>query len=445
MEQAHAKPETMVIGDAPPAGPPVPSKLANRSFILLWQGQTISQFGNQAYIIAMTFWLLRATGSASLMALLMVASTLPGVLLSPFGGTLADRLPRIRIVIVGDLINGGAILVASLALMETMRPRVIVPLLCAVAIVDGVVRAFFQPAVNAAIPDLVPASRLNAANSLSQFSGQAAAILGQSLGGVLYNVVGVRLLFLFDALTFFLSAGCSSFIRQPARPRNAGSRNFREARRQFTRETMEGFAFVRRQSGLLGFMIAAAGFNFFVMPVNVLLPFYVELYLHAGAEWYGFLVAAVSGGAILGFLAAGLIRLHAQARGRFIVGLLMLAPTPFLAIGLVVSKPLALAMAVLLGAFVGMINVYSLTILQAATPPELRGRVMGLVGTLSGGLIPAGMVLGGVAGDLTGRNVPAIYVACGLAALIFTAVLVLRPQVREFLAREYGEASAPGL
>ena len=55
-----------------------------------------------------------------------------------------------------------------------------------------------------------------------------------------------------------------------------------------------------------------------------------------------------------------------------------------------------------------MINVYLITLLQAATVAELRGRVMGLLGTLSGGLIPLGMALGGVVGDLTGKNVPLI-------------------------------------
>src|SRR5947209_12481686 len=87
-----------------------PARLWNRNFFLLWQGQTVSQFGNQAFAVAMMFWILENTGSASLMGLLMSLSILPGVLLAPFGGTFADRHSRVRILVVCDLIAGLGIL-----------------------------------------------------------------------------------------------------------------------------------------------------------------------------------------------------------------------------------------------------------------------------------------------------------------------------------------------
>ena len=73
-----------------PAGA-APRRLWNRNFFLLWQGQTVSQLGNQAFSVAMMFWILEKTGSASLMGLIMGLAVLPGVLLAPFGGTFADR------------------------------------------------------------------------------------------------------------------------------------------------------------------------------------------------------------------------------------------------------------------------------------------------------------------------------------------------------------------
>jgi DHA3 family macrolide efflux protein-like MFS transporter len=426
---------------SPPELEPEPrprSVLANRNFLLLWQGQAVSQLGNQAFVVGMAFWLLRATGSASLMGLLMAASALPSILLSPIGGALADRLPRITLVIVSDLVNGLAILAPAAALFYTQRPQVIVPILGAVAVLDGLVRAVFQPAVNAAVPDLVPASQLGAANSLNQVSGQICAIIGQTAGGVLYNLVGARLLFLFDAVTFFFSAGCSGFIDPPPRPPRAAAPAATAAAsfRQFGREIAEGFTFVRRHRGLLGFMLTAASYNFFLMPVGVLLPFYVQDYLHAGAAWYGFILAAVSGGALLGVALAGSLHLTARQRGRFVIVLFLLAPTPYLAIAIATSKPIALVLAALLGAFVGMVNVYSMTVVQAATPAEMRGRVIGLLATLAGALAPAGMAAGGFLGDLTGKNVTLIYTGCGLAALLVTAILILRRPVRDFLAAE---------
>lgn len=428
-----------------PDGVPPRRLLANRNFLLLWQGQAVSQLGNQAFLIGMTFWLLRATGSASLIGLLMVASTLPIIVLSPLGGTIADRLPRIRLVIAADLLNGLTILAPAAGLFATQRPRIIVPLLAGVAIVDGLVRSVFQPALGAAIPDLVPDSQLGAANSLSQVSGEICTIVGQTAGGILYALLGARLLFLFDALTFFFSAGCSSFIQAPPQPVRAAAATDGAggAFRRFGRETAEGLAFVRRQRGLLGFMLAAASYNFFLMPVSVLFPFYVQNYLHASAAWYGFLLAAVSGGALAGFALAGVLRLTGRRRGRFLIALLLLAPTPYLAIAIATSRPIALALAALLGAFLGMVNVYTPTLVQAATPAEMRGRVMGFLATLAGALAPAGMAAGGVAGDLTGKNVTLIYTACGLAAIVAVGAQLLRQPVRAFLAGE-APASGPG-
>jgi len=96
------------------AEPAVPAaSLWNRDFFLLWQGQTVSQLGNQAFHIAMMSWLLKATGSASLMGLIMFTAMLPGVVLGPVGGTFADRHSRIRIALICDLLSGAAILALS--------------------------------------------------------------------------------------------------------------------------------------------------------------------------------------------------------------------------------------------------------------------------------------------------------------------------------------------
>ena len=69
-------------------------KLFNRNYFLLWQGQFVSQLGNQVYAVAMLFWITHATNSASVLGLMMMLSSLPAVILGPIGGTLADRQSR---------------------------------------------------------------------------------------------------------------------------------------------------------------------------------------------------------------------------------------------------------------------------------------------------------------------------------------------------------------
>jgi MFS transporter, DHA3 family, macrolide efflux protein len=416
------------------------ARLWNRDFGLVLSGQTVSQLGNQAFSVAMAFWLVEATGSASLMGLLLTASSLPGVLLGPVGGAVADRFNRIKIAVAADLVGGVAMTGLALVMFSgRASTSALVALFFAVAVLMGTVRAFFLPALGAAIPDLVPPDRLAAGNSLTQLTAQGALLVGQGVGGILYSLLGAPLLFLFDGLSYLVAAGSEAFVRlPPPRSPDAGEAGagLRHVFRRFWTDIKEAMAYVKATRGLLGFVLAAAGYNFFLMPIVVLLPFFVADYLGRGARWYGFLLAGISAGEILGFVLAGVVRLRGRAKANFLIALMVLAPTPFALIGFIRSAPVALAVAVALGAAIGMINVHVMTIMQASTPQELRGRVMGLLGTLGGAVIPVGMALGGIAGDLTGKNIPLVYTTCGIASFVFTLATLLRSGTRDFLARD---------
>jgi MFS transporter, DHA3 family, macrolide efflux protein len=429
------------LSETPTTPDPVdrPARLWNRNFVLLWQGQMISQLGNQAFAIAMMFWLMRATGSASLMGAIMFASMLPGVVLGPFGGTFADRHSRIRIVLVSDLLSGTAVLALAFALFdpraEALEPaavRFIIGLMFVVAVLQGILRSFFTPAIGAAIPDLVPKEKIPAANSLNQFAVQASSLFGQAIGGVLYQVLGAAVLFAIDGASFLYAGICAAFIRPPARqapPKTATDRPFR----QFMDETREGFRYLWRHAGIRDFTIIASLVNFLGSPILVLFPFYVELYLKEDAQWYGFLVAAIGAGSIAGFVMAGTIRLTGESRRWAIFSSMLLAPFFFGILGFIRNPYAALAVVFLGGAALGIINVYLMSMIQVTTPDEVRGRVLGLLVWLAAGLMPLGMLLGGLVGDLTGKNVPLIFAVCGGTALVVSFILGARRDLREFL------------
>jgi MFS family permease len=421
--------------EAAPA-PPAPL-LRNRNFFLLWIGQTVSQLGNQAYAIAMMFWLMERTGSATLMGGLMTASTLPGVFLGPFGGTFADRHSRIRTAIVCDLLAGLGIGVLAVALWRDQASRLPLQLLTglffAVAVLIGVIRSFFQPAIAAAIPDLVPKERLAAANSLNQFSIQGTVFVGQAAGGVLFGWLGAPLLFLVDALSYFFAAGAEALIPRDERRRAEAPSNVHPFR-HFLHETAEGFRWVWAQRGMREFLFGVSLINFLAMPTTVLFPFYVKIYLNRGPQWYGFLLAAISVGAVVGFILAGTLRLSGAARARGVLTAMVLYPLCFGLLAFIRVPQLAVVALLAGGATVGFINVYLITLIQAGTPSEVRGRVMGLLGTLSGGLIPLGMALGGVVGDLTHKNVPLILLVSAGLGLLITLGMGASRTCREFLA-----------
>ncbi|MCG8604554.1 MFS transporter [bacterium] len=316
-----------------------PIKLLNRNFFLLWQGNFVSQLGSQAFAIAIIFWMKHTTGSASLMGFLLMVSLLPSVILGPIAGTLADQYSRRKIIILSDIISGVAvILLAILIFVGPDRNDLLLTAIFAVNLLLGCVRTFFGPAISAAIPDLVPEEQINAANSLKQSTEQISVFVGQGLGGYLFALFGAPILLLIDGVSYLFSALSESFIRIPQTlPEKASS--WREKIQTFKTDTVAGFRFVWNQSGLRAVFFAAAFLNFFMTPFGLLLPFYVEDFLHVTPAWYGYLLAAVGFGSLIGFGAAGILRISGQRQTFGVIVSLILASGSIAAISFVSTQP----------------------------------------------------------------------------------------------------------
>ncbi len=204
----------------------------------------------------------------------------------------------------------------------------------------------------------------------------------------------------------------------------------------FVRDTLDGLKYVLQQPGMRNLLLISSVINFLLMPIFVLLPFYVDLTIAKGVEWYGFLLAAISAGAVLGYIIAGSIEVRGQKRSHLIIAAFFGVSAALAAASIVANGYVALFVFLIVGILSGLINIYVLTIFQINTPTGLRGRVMSLVITLSGGIAPIGMMIGGLAGDLTNKNFPLIYAVCGGIAAVFTLIAALNREFRVFLAEE---------
>jgi MFS transporter, DHA3 family, macrolide efflux protein len=409
-----------------------PEKLLNKNLFLLWQGQFISLLGSQAFNIAMMFWVKQTTGSATLMGLLMMSASLPAVILSPLGGVFADRYSRKKIMIISDTLDGLAII--SLAIFMYWAPNApwLIGYLFFVAILLGCSGAFFRPAINAALPDIVPKAQLPAANALAASTVQIAQLCGNVIGGILFRVLGAPLMFLIDGLSYLFSACTELFIQLPEPKKQEKTDN--HWFKQFVTESREGLQYLTDKQGMKEFFVLAGLVNFLITPCIILLPFYVEDFLQATTDWYGFIIAAYGAGALVGYALAGIFKVTATRR---IVPMTLAFTMMALLIctaGFTTDKVTALGIMTLIGICNGYVNVNILTILQASTEENLRGRVFGLLGTLTGSVMPLAMGLSGIVFDLVGRNISLIFVASGSLLLITAITISLRKNYRAFIA-----------
>jgi DHA3 family macrolide efflux protein-like MFS transporter len=392
-----------------------PLPLFSRNFALLWQGQLISHLGNQAFLIGTTIYLLKGTGSATLVALTMMAGTIPLVVVGPIGGTVADRYSRRGLLLFTDLLRAAS--TGALAGLVVWRPDVTtlhVGAIVAVATFNGVMSALFLPAFQALIPDLVASERLAAANAVNQMSTQAATLTGQAIGGILYVAAGPAVLLCLDAVSFAYAAAATSLLPEDRRVLR-GSTRLRLVIHGYLEDTRAGLTYVWRHRGMAAVLGIFAGVNCLFMPVFVLLPFYTSEVLGAGPAWYGLLLSGAGAGALGGSVTAGVLVRKYQARaglvrvclGGIAAAVLLLAATDV--------TWTALAAFAAVGALASIINVTVVTAFQVAAPTEVRGRVMALVIAISTAAVPGGMALGGVLGDMWPGSLPAVFGGTGAA------------------------------
>ncbi len=376
----------------------------NHDFIRLWLGQMISVVGDGIYYIAIMWWIKTHTGSDALVALIALCAAVPGVLLGPIAGVVADRVNRRRLMIGMDVISAVVVIVPALLLaVNQLEPWHV----CVTAALLATAATFGYPAFFSSIPRIVEEDQLSAANSMSQGGNALAGLIGPALGGVLVAGLSSVNAIALDAVSFGVSALLLAFSRIPDAQRSPEDRA-----QSITADLLEGVRYLRSQPILWGVMMVFAVLNLVFAPISVLIPGLAKDVLGVGAQGFGLLEASMPAGFVLGSLTATALtrRLngHAMIWLMCVVGLLMAS------IGLSRSFVVTAALIVSSGVGFAVMNIFFMVIFQTRIPNELQGRAFGTMGTISQGLRPVGLALTASAVGLLGGVAP-VFVVCGLA------------------------------
>ena len=374
-------------------------KLFTRNFTLLILGQVSSLTGNYTLKFALSMYVLEQTGSASIFAGMLSAALLPTVLLSPFGGILADRANRKHIMVALDALSGLSVLAAGLLLPLGRELWVIGALL----VLLSVLAAFESPTVQACVPQMVSPQNLVQGNAVVSQVSAVTSLVTPFLGSLFYTAFGIGPVFAAAVVCFWLTALLECMIRleyqKPPRTAGIGA---------IVREDLAVSAhFLRReQPDILKLLLLAALAGMFVSGTAVVgFPYLVRTVLGLSATYYGAAESAMGAAAILGSLCAGLLGKKLRVRdlsaiflsfglSLFPIGLSFLLP-----VGRMARYGVLLFFFCVCQLGVCIFSTYAITLIQQRTPKQLMGKVMSCVFTLSMCAQPVGQVVYGALFD----------------------------------------------
>jgi len=390
----------------------------------LWLGLSVSNLGTQFTVTAVGLQVYGITGSTFSVGVLGICALVPLVVLGLYGGALVDVYDRRKVALIASV---GLWVVSGLLALQAWFHLDSVPVLYALVAVQSAGFAVNNPARSAIIPRLVEPALLPAANVLQTVSWNIAFVVGPLLGAFMVAGGNYGLAYTVDVVLF--SAALWALKRLPDLPPVEGAAG--EPVKRGVASVLEGLRYLTTRKNVRMTFIVDLTAMVLAMP-RVLLPAVGVLWLGGGAATTGELSAAFAVGAVLaGLLSGGLVKVRRQ--GRVIVGSIVVFGLAVAAFGVVLlsagrTSPAHVLVPGLLVAFVflalaggadAVSSVFRQTILQAATPDAMRGRLQGVfIVVVAGGPRLGDLVLG-TAADRVGEA----WAAAG-GGLLCVAVLV---------------------
>jgi DHA3 family tetracycline resistance protein-like MFS transporter len=412
------------------------SPLRHRDFALLWGGQIASLLGDGVFLVAMAWQVYALSNAPTALAMVGIAMTVPTITLLLLGGIVTDRFDRRRVLLAADAVRGLAVgVMAVLSLTGTLQLWHMFVLVA----LYGAGTAFFGPAFDAIVPELLPTSSLAQANSLDQLLRPIAfRLAGPALGGWLVATAGASAAFGFDACSFAVSALMVLAMREGKGHGSSSS---------VVADLRAGLRFVRSNTWLWGTLVSAAfAYLLFLGPVEVLVPYVVKNDMHGSAAELGLIFAA--GG--VGSVGAAMLMSAAGQPRRMITVIYATWTLATLAVagyGLSHAPWQLMAASFAFNALETAGTIVWMTLKQREVPVAMLGRVSSLDWLISIGLLPLSFALTGPAAALVGARTTLVIAGVSGAAVTISALFLpgmFRVERVAAAPRRLPESSAAG-
>ena len=393
--------------------------LRNRDFMYLWIGTLLMMGGMQMQMVATGYLTYDITDSPFLLGLVNAGFAVPMLALALFGGAIADRMERKRVIQLGQ---GAAGLIALFVAVSITTDTVSWVHLFVASMFQGALFSFLIPARQAIIPSLVGRENLNNAMALSSAAMSITTLVAPAAAGVLYARIGPDGVFVIVILMNLAAVAVTGLI-------GADSRGPTKAGVPMVRDIADGLAYIRGSHLVLILLLMGFATAMLAMPFRFLMPVFVVDIYGRGPEALGLLVSVMGLGSLVGALfIAGMGRWR---RGIVLLAGSFLSGVGLILVGLIPLYVAAVGIMIVLGLGDAVRRSLMMALIMEQVSDEYRGRVMSVF-MMSFGLMPLGVLPAALVAEFVGAREAAGML--GFLLLLTTALIfATQRQLRELV------------
>ncbi len=354
--------------------------MKNKNFIIIVLGQIISLFGNSIQRFSMSLYLLQFTGSTATFANILAISTIPYIIFAPIAGKLSDSVSKKKIMVYLDFFC--AILIGGYAFV-LLREKDSTLIIGVVMFMLSICYTLYGPAVTASIPQMVEEDKLTSANGIINQVNSIVNFLGPILAGILYGLLGIKLIVIINAISFLISAIIELFIDIKDIEKNKEkvfSMNF--INKSFI-DMKDSFVYLKNKKKIILGIIASYAFcNIFLVPIlSIVSPYFINIFLNLSSKVYGIVEAICVLGMILGgFFISIKPNLFSIKKVHYtyypmILGVTIMTILGFIKLNNYIMSGIFAFSGMLIMFSLALSNVLTLTFIQKEVPLNMLGRV----------------------------------------------------------------------